>query len=132
MERELEHHGSTAVENISRIGIEVLEIPRVPTESKQPITLGVPQGQTSNDTAALLIGWSLLRVCGVKVVHHSNTFRVGDVGYRAKRARQRKLEFKEHASTCFDLDAKRKVRTKEEDDFSKKMEVDKRRHVQHF
>ena len=48
----------------------------------------------------------------------------GDGSHRAKRARQRELEFYKHASTCFDLDVKRKVRTKDLHDSSKKMDVD--------
>ena len=65
-------------------------------------------------------------------VHHSDTCRKrltnvigqGDGSHRAKRARQRVLAFYEHASTCFVLDAKRKVRTKDLHDFNKKMDVD--------
>ena len=65
-------------------------------------------------------------------VHHSDTCRKrltnvigqGDGSHRAKRARKRELAFHEHASTCFVLDAKRKVRTKDLHDSSMKINVD--------
>ena len=67
-------------------------------------------------------------------VHQSDTCRKrltndigqGDGSHRAKRARQRELEFYEHASTCFVMDAKRKVRTKDLHDPCKKMDVDEK------
>ena len=67
-------------------------------------------------------------------VHHSDTCRKrltnvigqGDGSHRAKRAQQREVAFHEHASTCFVLDAKRKVRTKDLHDPSKKMDVDEK------
>ena len=116
--------------------MEVLEIPRRCVRNKPTDHSGRPIRVRDIERHDVTVNCMecVAGLRGQRGVRHSNTCRKrltnaigqGDGSHRAERARKRELEFYEHASTCFDLDAKGKAGTKDLHDSSKKMDVDEK------